>query len=279
MSSKARTLWCLVVLFMLTGTTLFAFGSEQHDEYMLQVLFGKQPTVSRDNPAVKALSYASYLTLDQFNGNGATELNFLLQKKVKKIPKQISKIDFSGNAQHRSYTHRGWDFSYPLDKANWNVRKKILLATADKLFVFKNDQQCNSFCALIYYVHVLGDHIADSSIKKSDLKIEVAGRADDHDIVNELTKHLQVLFKYQSSSRLLTTLLQNMRALDRTVTTLMRIPGGFASFTEEDVLMYKNSATELMDLLITYVPELLQQEEFFTDVFLRAKNGIAFFQV
>lgn len=267
MGSKARTFWVSFILYVFVGTALFAFSSEQHDSYLLQVLFGKQSTVSKDNQIVKALTYASYLALDQFNGNGASELNFLLHKKVKKIPKSILVIDFSGNAQHRSYTHRGWDFSYPLNKANWSVRKRILLATADKFFHFNNAQQCNSFGALIYYVHVLGDHIADSNVKKSDLKIEVAGRADDHDIVNELIKHLQILFKTQSSSPLLSNLLRNMRALDRNITTLLRKPGGFASFSEAEASMYNNSAAELMDLLIMNIPALLQNEQFFVRVF------------
>lgn len=239
---------------------------------MLQVLFGKYPSIDKESNEVKALEYASYLTLDQFNGNGVSELAFLNQMKVKSIPKDIAQIDFTGNALHRSYTHRGWDFSYPTDKAHWSIRKNILTATVTKVFNFKNPQKCNSFSALIYYTHVIGDHIADKSINKSEIKMDFAGRVDHKDIVHELTEHLSILFKDQANSLALTALLQKMRTLDRNVENLVRRPGGTATFTDEEFQTYKNSATELMSLLVRYVPELLQNEDFFTKVFISTKK-------
>lgn len=234
---------------------------------MLQVLFGRGSSIDKEANEVKALEYASFLTLDQFNGSGVEELAFLNQMKVKNIPKDISKIDFKSNWLHRSYTHRGWDFSYPTDKAHWSIRKDILIATANKVFDFENSQQCNSFCVLIYYIHVLGDHIADRSVKTTELKMDFAGRVDNKDIVHELAAHLPILFKNQRNSLPLITLLQKMRVLDRNVEVLVRRPGGTASFTDKEFQNYKDSATELMNLLIKYVPELLQNEDFFTRVF------------
>lgn len=273
MKIKLRTFYYIVFFLTMTVAPLFSFNNAQHDEYMLQVLFGRHTSIDKESNEVKALEYASYLTLDQFNGKGVKELAFLNQMKVRNIPKDISKIDFSSNGLHRSYTHRGWDFSYSTDKAHWNIRKNILIATANKVFEFKDSQQCNSFCALIYYVHVLGDHIADKSKKKSELKIDFAGRVDNNDIVHELTMHLSILFKDQTNSLPLTTLLQKMRALDRNVETLVRRPGGIAAFTDVEFHTYKNAATELMNLLIRYVPELLQKEAFFTRFFARARKS------
>ena len=47
--------------------------------------------------------------IDQYNGDGATELNNLIADKIPGIPSTIAEFDFSANYAHRNYTHRGWN--------------------------------------------------------------------------------------------------------------------------------------------------------------------------
>lgn len=48
--------------------------------------------------------------------------------------------------------------------------------------------------ALIYYIHLLGDHMDDSSYKVNNgLKMEVGGRKDKTDIIHELETHISVV--------------------------------------------------------------------------------------
>lgn len=130
--------------------------------------------------AIEAIESAAYLCPDQFNGSGKEELNTLIAYGVPGIPNSIDEINFTSNWQHRRYTHMDWVPMEHPDVGNWDMRKEILLATVNKVFDFgpftdpvpllgwKVDytDQCNSFCALVYYVHILGDNEALDTFDK-----------------------------------------------------------------------------------------------------------------
>ena len=154
-------LLCIVLIVSGIPQTSYAYERDDHDEYMLEVLFKNFREVENDpsiQDEIKALECASYLAIDQFNNNGQKDLDFLLTYGVKGIPSEVSEISFNASGTtHRSHTHRGWDFQlYSVTKELWPVRKQILLNTADKIFDFQGDDvKKDSFCALIYYIHIL----------------------------------------------------------------------------------------------------------------------------
>lgn len=272
MKISIKTMIYIVLLSLLANAALFSFAASVHDDHMAYVLFGKRAGVYKRSEKTTALAYASYLAIDQFNGKGEEKLSYLRDKtKVRGLPASISTFDFSNNSGHRKYTHMGWDYVYAkgADEAKWKTRKSILVSTTMKVFSLSSRQeqrQADSLSALIYYVHVLGDHIDDKTIKLGD-KMDFAGRNDKNSIARELEKHVKILFKSQKNSFMYRSLLKRMEAIDTQALRLASKPGGPTYFTEEEFKAYKNLAEELMKALTDHVPQLLQNEQFFRQVF------------
>lgn len=282
-----RILSVLLIMAVLLSipAVCFAHDKEGHNRFLEEVLFGRDGYIStlpeKGQKALTALEYASYLAVDQFNGKGADELNFLRTTyKVHGIPRDISEFDFPGNQYHRSYTHRGWDHSYTSDKASWSVRKNILLATTEKVFdfsVFSGEvlghdfgyaDKCNSFAALIYYVHIIGDHEAREGYKVTDVMMPLAQAhvdASNPDILSEVKRHLQVIFADQQDTHKYKALMQELDALAGDARALAATTGGINS--DEKFLVFHDQVIGLLTLLQDYVPNMLKEEKFFTDVF------------
>lgn len=286
---RRRLFTAAIATVVLISFTLqaFGFGADKHDAYLEKVLFGNGNYAASQTQDIKdkirMLEYASYLTLDQVRDLGQDKLDFLKQQKVKRLPKldtfQLTGI-FYGN--HRNYTHRGWDYVYPIpkedshDKANWPLRKKLLCSTVNKVFDFGffNERgesycdQCNSFSALVYYVHVLGDHMSADSYKIRDLTIPFArahGSDTNPDVFSELEKHFKILFSDQKNSFTYMSLKQEMDVLAEEARTLAGSTGGIN--TDEKFQQYQNYEEKLMNVLINYVPLLLKNEAFFKNEF------------
>ena len=210
--------------------------------------------------ALKALEYASYLAIDQYNGNGTTELTFLRSTyHVPGLPTNIDAIDFRGNEYHRKFTHYGWDHQYYDDKANWAVRKNILLATTEKVFDFQTfsgkmlwhdfgyAQKCNSFAALVYYVHVLGDHDARESYKNIAMMQLAQPHPDQSpDIYSELKYHLQILFADQASTHKYKAFMEELDTQAEEARRLAASTGGIN--TDEKFAVYKGQVEALLTL-------------------------------
>lgn len=271
----------VLTLVILSGTSVFSHGRDEHDKDLQSVLFRSSwdSTQHSDKAesAKKAIEDAAYLTLDQFNSSGEKELKFLKDYGVPGLPKDIDEIDFSGNQYHREYTHRGWDFAYPKDMANWEVRKKILLNTSEKVFDFgllsnrwKHSDKCDCFCELVYYVHVIGDHLEDSGYKNRGLKKELA-YPHDQGIIDELLLNFPVLFANQTDSMTYKSLKLELETINGDTKELVSKKGGINS--EKRFKAYHKQAEKLMDALIAYVPALLENEPFFKDVFYDSSNG------
>lgn len=274
------------LLFCFFMTQTYAFDADEHDAYLEQVLFGdddfKNLHTKSISEKIQMLEYASYLAIDQCGGSGVNELNFLKEQKVKNIPK-LNDFDLTGIffGNHRNYTHRGWDYSYTIpkgekhDKANWKVRRELLCSTVNKVFDFglRNELfgkvcgQCNSFSALIYYVHILGDHIAMDSYKVNDLTIPLArahAYEENPDVFGEIKKHCEVLFSSQKDSVTYLSFMQELDNLAIKARTLAATTGGIS---EENFEQYHSYSEDLMELLISYVPLLLENEKFFKTEF------------
>lgn len=276
MMRKIGRVLVLFVLALLCVVTCSAHDKDEHYKELERVLFPAEYVVSQKSLTIQnkitGIKAASYLTLDQFNGNGTAELQILHDLGIQHIPDSIEEIDFKDNSQHRNFTHRGWDFQYTVDKASWSMRKKILVESTNEIFAFEHsnalrgyNEQCNSFAAMVYYVHVIGDHLEDKSFKKSELKMNLGGSKDEQDIIMELQKHFAILFESQKWSVDYLALIANLKLLNYKISKLVSSQGGIN--TQEKFEKYHSYAEELMEELQKYVPGLLEDEVFFAKVF------------
>ena len=263
---------CAVLAAQCLSCDVGAYQRKNHDKYMTQVLFksfketGNDPNASEK---LEALECASYLCIDQFNDNGQSDLDTILRFGVKGIPRSIDEISFpASGTTHRSFTHRGWrstNNGLPTEKRE--LREQILINTVDTIFDFEgNEKQRDSFCALIYYVHLLGDHMADSSYKvKNGLKMEVGGRKDNTDIVHELETHVEVIFSDQTHTHKYQSLLSALERYNARFYALVNSEGGIN--TDEKFAQKQAYVEGLSKLLTYYLPEMLKDEQFFRQAF------------
>lgn len=261
-----------ILLICVHAMPVTAFERHEHDKYMSEVLF-KNFKVPENDPVssekLELLECASYLTIDQFNSNGQKDLDVLRSYGVKNIPKDVMDISFNASGKtHRNYTHRGWDYSYGgvmVDK--WPLRQAILLNTADAIFEFDGDEaKKESFCELIYYVHILGDYMDDESYKiENGLKIDAGGRIDRNDIIHKLLDCFEVLFKDQKHTHKYQSLTNALNRLNSKLTKLVRSEGGIN--TDDKFELRQMYVEDLMKVLTLYIPEMLKDEPFFNKAF------------
>lgn len=188
---------------------------------------------------------------------------------MKGIPKSVEDISFTASGTtHRSYTHRGWRSSNNgLSTEKRELREQILLNTVGTVFDFGgNEKQKESFCALIYYIHLLGDHMDDSSYKVNNgLKMEVGGRKDKTDIIHELEANIAIVFSDQSHTHKYQSLLSSLEKYNSRFYKLINSEGGIN--TEEEFAQKHEYVDGLTKLLTYYLPEMLKDEPFFYQAF------------
>ena len=276
-----------IIVICISSMQAFAYGRAEHDKLLEKVLFGNENFSSSKNESIKnaakALKSASYLAIDQYNGMGAEDISFLKDDfNVSGLP-ELSEIDFTSNSTHRRFTHRGWDHVYKPDKANWGKRKSILLNTINKEFKFKKspnfvlgrvdkkfleyDKKCISFCALIYYIHIIGDQIDNKTYEQFRAnypnQMKVGGK-DEENIISELIKHTGLLFEDQKSSNKYIHLKTALTSLNGKIKILLK--DGDIN-TEEKYSQYVAYAKDLEEILSSNIPNLLKEEDFFKKVF------------
>lgn len=265
-------LLCAVMVVECFPTEVGAYERKEHDKYMLEALFKNFKEVDNDpsiSDKIEALECASYLCIDQFNSNGQTDLDKLIRFGVKGIPSSVEEIAFTASGTtHRSYTHRGWRSSNnSISTEKRALREQILLNTADTIFDFNgNEKQRESFCALIYYIHLLGDHMDDTSYKvKNGLKMDVGGRKDKTDIIHELEKHIAVVFSDQTHTHKYQSLMAALEKYNSRFYELVNSEGGINS--DEKFAQKLKYVEGLTKLLTYYLPEMLKDESFFHQAF------------
>ena len=281
----------IFVALLVIGISAFsvhAFNADEHDDYMEKVLFGLNGYSEKDNEkageVLQALGYASYLAIDQYSASArpgdSEKLDYLSKRHIPNLPKTIDEIDFPANGwSHRRYTHRGWNHDYgtaTTDKAHWETRKEILLSTVNKELKFgflsnkilwlDYDEKCKAFAGLIYYTHIIGDHMA-TKYENVALDLQMIPLANRHDenIIDDLEDIFKVLFKDQKSTNEYKALLRGLNDIRENAADLVHSTGGLN--TEEKYTDYQQCAKDLMELMINNVPELLKNEDFFSKVF------------
>lgn len=265
-------LLCALLLVGLIPIQSEAHTGKEHDKIMLRVLFRKFEYASKASTVqdeIAALCDACYLTIDQFNGQGQSSLDALIDYGVKDIPQNVSEINYKGSGNdHRSKTHRGWNVINDSEmKAIWPKRQDILRNTVNAVFDFKgNTKQPEAFCELLYYIHILGDHQSDKSYTvKNGLKIGVGGRHDKEDIIHKLLELLPILFPDQINTHKYRALITNLRSINNKLDKLVNSQGNVN--TEEEFTQYKACVDDVIEILSLYLPEMLKDEPFFNKAF------------
>lgn len=265
-------------LFCVFFIPVCAHDKSGHEKDLRCVLFGPHcslPVNTADTKlALEKLYHASYLAIDQFKGDGEKDLTFLKSQSIKYLPENISIIDYMASGRtHRSFTHRGWNFSYVQDNGNWTVRKMIILSTVNNVFNFKisgkNPEkykgQCDSFSALLYYIHLIGDHIENKKIKAEGLEMNLGGTRDGENIISELLLHSEILFASQKKTDTYLSFISRLNQMNFRLSSLVTQTGGIRS--DADFQEYHDCAEELLRILQLHIPYLLKNETFFRDIF------------
>lgn len=292
------------IVFMIICVTLIsnlitvsAYEKIEHNEYLELVLFGQKnykSSLSKEEEhkkeAIEALEAASYLCVDQFNGYGTSDI-VTLNKFVPDLKVSLDDIDFSSNYKHRKFTHKGWNYDYTKksgeNKANWPKRKEILQLTVKEIFARNNlfvetiekfkalfvdedyNKQYDSFCALIYYIHILGDQLDRTEYEEEFIImpfIQMSGHGE-YNIVQELKDNFKVLFASQKNKKEYKELIRELDAQRIDAERYYNEPGGL--YIPDNFKKYKKCEEKVMDILGEKVPKLLQKEKFFAEIFER----------
>ena len=280
---------CVIISFIRPITCYAHPTAAEHNTELESVLFERgyskyQSTQIKNN--VKAIEYASYLTIDQFGGNGQEQYRFLKNQRMGGLPIRFSTIDYmyelNGSGKqisattHRRITHQGWTRQYeiPKEQSFWNARRRVLLGTVNSIFDFGvlsgplgYDERCEALCGIIYYVHILGDYDEADRYTKVASLIQLAGRSntDGMDIITQLKGHISVLFVNQEKTDVYKKLMKELDSIDENASRLARSTGGVN--TDEEFAEYHQCAVDVLEALIENIPKLLKQEEFFSKVF------------
>lgn len=288
MAKRLMSFFLAFVLILSCCVFAYAHDRGEHDGDIEYVLFGDaeyKNTHPLHSRKIQAIEDAAYLCVDQYNGNGREALENLQKEKIPGIPKSIDEFDFNSNYAHRNFTHRGWNVNYDA-KAHWPVRQQILFNTVDKVLfsdlkplswfpwlsnaVYGNSnytKQCESFCILIYYTHIIGDHI-EAKKHTALAYVDPLTNLDDRDnpgIIPDLIKCCAVLFESQADTYLYREFIQELEYLQDCSDKLTSSQGGVN--TDEKFVPYHQCAEDLLETLATYVPKLLKNEKFFSNAF------------
>lgn len=274
------------------------FGSPKNG-FLEKALTGKEKTI------FEAISNAAALTIDQFSQNEQLHQKESTYNKLQSelqelglpaLPNSFDNLDLNIKVapdgknitanSHRKYTHLGWNYKDYPNEEFWETRKQVLLHTVnwtlfnDKaLFswipgaadaLYPPSEQCEAFCAMVYYIHILGDHIeGDKPEKLTDLEPLIQyTNLSTPGIIAELKEQLSIVFVSQEDSWTYAALMDKLTGLairaERNCATWGAVD------TKEKCTLNQDYANELLDILSAYLPTLLKGEPFFSSHFKQA---------
>lgn len=280
----------VITILSLCPVPAYAYVKDDHDPIIEKVLFGDETFKKRFSKnderykRIEDLEYAVALSVDQFNSNSTTYLQYLQSREIHGLPKSIEEMNYSGDVnKHRSFTHLGWDYPYLEENLKkWNIRKEILLQTTNSvfglqrvagkwisIFDFKYDEQCVAFAKFIYFIHILGDYEATKEPKEIIGQVIPVVRNHpgdgNEDIIFELQENiLPVMLKSSIgvNKTLYNSLLQDLSTISKEGREL-----GGENHIKENFSDYKQLATTLLKKLESKMPTLLKDEPFFRKAF------------
>ncbi|MBQ6391921.1 MAG: hypothetical protein IJH60_00255, partial [Eubacterium sp.] len=178
---------------------------------------------------------------------------------------------------------------------NWSLRKTILINSVKKVFhyvdedeggkslldvifsLFKkkevnpiNEEKCESFAAVLYYIHILGDQLDSDEYDESfSIAPFIANGNSKVCIVDEMKSHFSILFASQTSSADYKGLMRGIKKYKKMAEEYMdpKITPGGIYLSENYERFRENCEEEYLKMLMDYVPNLLREEDFFTNIF------------
>ena len=263
----------LLVMLAVMKSSVYADEARGHNKALIKVLFGNDKVSNTDK--MDLLNDACQLAIDQHNNDGQKTLDEL-RATIRGLPDTVESFNVNHGKLHRNYTHKGWDYEYKEDEAHWkDIRKKIILDTVNQVFDFGvlskitklgYDDKCNSFSALIYYVHILQDHATNKEFQSNYHEIPLAkGRGDKYGIVEELEKHCEILFADFDDSKEYRTLFNDLVFYKRSIQKIYSSRSDLEDVEKYD--KYRQAAEDLLKTLEKDIPPLMKKEDFFRKAF------------
>ncbi len=299
---KTKRITQVIILTLLVEFVSIAYAfprQENHDNDLREHLFGQDRTLMGEKlEKFQAIADAASLCIDQFSTNGTERrkegvfnqldehIGFSFSFDEVEL-KPTGKYVVNANT-HRSYTHRGWNFTeYPL-KELWTMRKKILTATVNtELFgqspgvlkyvpwveklVYSEEacnDQCEAFCELVYYIHILGDYKEATSYSEAFQQLIPLVRHEDSGspaIIDELIDLVPLLF--EKSSNTSPSFILKLEKIKERAKKVLFATGGIR--TQEQFDEYYQCAMDLRKVIKNDVPGMLMQNEFFWNAFYK----------
>lgn len=276
MKKLASALLALLIAF--SAVPGMAHNYSEHNEMLRAVLFGDPTENSRGSgekrKAMSALECASYIAIDQFNSYGKKRLEKLKEYDVPNLP-SLDEMDYKayGN-KHRFFTHSGWGFYYDKNEweSKWEKRQNVLLETVKKVFNLDDQKKINSFAAILYYIHILGDYIPcnDDTHEIGGIMISFAhGHPSDtnRDVIYELEYYFEILFRDQKKTNVYREMKLELDDVAEKARKLESTTGGIN--TDEKRKEYADYAKETLKILENNVHILLKNEPFFANLFYK----------
>ena len=269
----------LLVWILLNGIAVpcYSHGYDGHKKDLQDILFSDYYKLNfKGKQCFDLLCEATFITLDYTNqACGKDYLADLKNYGIKNLP-LLEDISFSGNQYHQRYTHLGWDISdYEYkSKANWKDRKELLLATVEKICQFKDNERVkkDAFAALVYEIHILGDHIGDGeqtrytrlrlvsedSYYGQEVSPTSVGPFNNPTLFTYLLYHIQRLFRDQKNTYEYTQIISFLNNHKNEYY-------GQSPVSYDDIrFLAERTRTEM----IKYIPKLLEREKFFRRAFI-----------
>lgn len=261
----------VLLLYLFPLWFLFAHpNGKMHDDDLHCVLFGTKYIYNGyenlDVDKIEKLDAALYLYLDYCSGNEVKGQRCLDMLSDVGLGIGLEQISFGkdGGPHHERYTHLGWDEKWYQGgknaRAKYKLRRGILLKTVRKSFESSgaDERQIELFAKLCYYVHILGDH-QDNSATTAKTRMMLVQRANAKKqitVIDELISICGELFKSQVSASLLNRL-----------TGIQNSAGTIDDTSENGNFMIHYWATQVLDALEDYVPDLLKDWDPFVKSF------------
>lgn len=303
MKRRIIAILLLVVFFVGSAPAAYAHKKQQaHDADLKKVLFGSESIYLSGDKGLsfQAIANAAALTIDQFSSSKVSDRKPSGKLTHEKLLKNLDKLGIKAKVAkfdeidlntdngssitantHRKYTHLGWNYKYQTpDEAFWPKRKQLLIDTVywvlfnrDAILAeipirwdYKSDEQCEAFCAVVYYIHILGDHIEGDTSQKLEY-IEPLQYTDVFrpGLITEIKEQLQILFMSQRGSWKYAGLMDAITTLEVESEEEYKTWGSLD--TNEKCKINQEYANEVLDALSMYVPGLLMKEPFFASRF------------
>ncbi len=295
----------LLLVFVMGSVPAFAHDKqEEHDKDLKYALFDSRGKVlSGDEKLIfNAIADAAALTIDQFSTNDSLRWKEgtynELQDDLQRLGLPVLTVSFDDlnlNSRvaadgknitantHRRYTHLGWNYKNYPNKEFWAKRKQVLLHTVnwtlfnDKAFfsrvpwlsgvIYSPSEQCDAFCAMVYYIHILGDHIEGNIPEKlTDLEPLIQYTSlSTPGIITELKEQFDIVFIAQKDSWTYAAMMEELSDLEIKAEHNCGMWG--AVDTIEKCTINQKYAEKLLDILAAYLPKLLKNEPFFSTHF------------